>query len=126
MTLELQLAHTAGARRASSENILALELEEGDKIGPFRVVARGAHEVLFETQYATYTWLSYREARVGGGGGGGERRAELRLGSVLGGGGYKGVPLHTVMLYRVLMPFHDMYSRVLLRSAADRLALNGR
>ena len=121
MRLELQLAHAAGARRASGEHISALELEEGDKIGPFRVVARGAHEVLMETQYATYTWLSYRE-----GGGGDERRAELRLGSVLGGSGYKGVPLHTVMLYRVLRPFHDMYSRVLLQAAADRLALDGR
>jgi hypothetical protein len=117
MQAELWCLAAAGHEEADKDHIQSLELVEGDTIGPFRIQARGPREVLFVTTMATVTWLSCESEE-------GESGPELalRLGSMLSGGAYKGVPLHTFLWYKLAVPLHGLYSRILLQAAAHQLA----
>ena len=132
LQLEQALSGALGTRRTPAADIDALELLPGESISEFRVAARGTGEVLFDA-YSTfaYTWLATRPAQrtIDAHGsdadaaarGGAEERVELLLGSGLTGAGYKGVPLQRYLLTQVALPFHWLYSRVILRAAAGQL-----
>ena len=136
LQLEQALSGALGTRRTPAANVDALELLPGESISEFRVAARGTGEVLFDA-YSTfaYTWLATRPAPRAGGAhdldadaaarGGAEERVELLLGSGLTGAGYKGVPLQRYLLTQVALPFHWLYSRVILRAAAGQLQADG-
>jgi hypothetical protein len=120
MQAELWLLGVAGCPVPDEHDIRSLELTEGDAIGPFRIAVRGSKEVLFDTAMSTFTWLGCQSVE-------GEQgpELELRLGSIVSGAGYKGVPLHTVLFYAAAVPLHALYSRVLLQAAAKQLASDG-
>ena len=48
-------------------------------------------------------------------------QVQLMLGSGIAGGGYRGVPLQTYLAVNMLLPFHWLYSRLLLKAAAVQL-----
>jgi hypothetical protein len=117
MQAELWCLAAVGYEAADRHQIQSLELIEGDTIGPFQILARGPREALFFTSMSTITWLSCESEE-------GERgpELELRLGSMLSGGAYRGVPLHIFLWYKVAVPLHGLYSRLLLQAAAHQLA----
>ena len=113
MVLERRLISAAGGRTTTDTEIEALELVIDDCISAFHVAARGADEILMDTPGgATYTWLCAREDTK-------QDSVELYLGSALAGSGYRGVPLTTHLICTALLPFHQMYARVLVAVASN-------
>lgn len=116
MRTELWLLGCAGYTPLTDKEILHTQFAEEDSVSLFRVALRGQTEVLFDS-YNTFafTWISISRDSEG-------HVSEMKFGSALTGAGYRGVPLQTYMMYSLLMPFHYLYSRVLIAQTARQLA----
>lgn len=113
MELERKLLGSASSnvQPLSDEKIKSMEFVDGDSVAVFTVVMRVPDEVLMET--SGFESLSFFSTRVLPE----EQEVELLFGTALQGGGFHGMPLHSYLLCQVFMPFHILYSRVLLSQA---------
>lgn len=118
MQAELWLIACAGHAQPTDTQILQTQFAEEDSVSLFRVALRGPGEILFDS-YNTFafTWMSVSRDSEGS-------ISEIKFGSALTGAGYRGVPLQTYMMYQLLMPFHYVYSRVLIAQTARQLAID--
>lgn len=118
MKAELWLMACAGYDAAKDDEILRTQFAEDDSVSMFRVALRGPGEILFDS-YDTFafTWMSVSRDSEG-------CISDIKFGSALTGAGYRGVPLQTYLMYQVLMPFHRVYSRILLAQAARQVSFD--
>lgn len=115
MKAELWLMSCAGIASPTEEEILHTQFAEEDSISMFRVALRGHGEILFDSyQTFAFTWMGVSRDSEGCVSG-------IKFGSALTGAGYRGVPLQTYLMYQMLMPFHYIYSRILLAQAARQM-----
>lgn len=113
MQLERKILGSASptAKPTSDDRIKAMEFVEGDSVAIFTVIMRVPDELLMRAP-PPFESLSYFSAR-----GVTEDEAELLFGTALLGGGFHGVPFHHFAITTLLLPFHLLYSRVLLSQA---------
>eukprot|EP00892_Ulva_mutabilis_P011547 jgi/Ulvmu1/8765/UM048_0020.1 len=118
MKAELWLLSLSGSDSPTDDEIVRTQFAEEDSVSVFRVALRGPGEILFDSyQTFAFTWMSVYKDSDG-------YISEVKFGSALTGAGYRGVPLQTYMIYQALMPFHYLYSRVLLSQAAKQLTVD--
>lgn len=96
----------------SDEKIQAMEFVDHDSVAVFTVIMRIPDEVLMEA-VPPFGTLSYFSSRVVAE----DNEVELLFGSALQGGGFHGIPFHEYAVIQLFMPFHLLYSRVLLSQA---------
>lgn len=114
MQLERKILGSASskAKTLSDEKIKAMEFVESDSVAVFTVVMRVPNEVLMEAS-PDFESISYFSTRVVPE----DKEVELLFGTALKGGGFHGLPLQSYLLVKLFMPFHLLYSWVLLSQA---------
>jgi hypothetical protein len=115
MKLERWLVGSMGFRHLTDQNILDSEFTEEDRIGEFRIILRSRGEIIFDAfDSFAFTWLAIRSDSR-------KQQVTAVLGSALSGAGYRGIPLQSYILHQLIMPFHAIYSRLLLKHAVAQM-----
>ena len=102
MMLERRLIGRPGSGKPDSEEVRSLLNGDSDRLAWWRVEGREPGQLLLSVpQMGTRTWFMVRKTRHG---------TRLYFGSAV---------LNPGLVSRVLVPFHTIYSRLLLRSASN-------